>query len=309
MSLNQFYKVIGISKQGVHDMLSRLNNSKAIELQLTLIVQQIRKDHPTMGVREMYFKIDPPEIGRDKFERICMEKGYRVKKGKNYRKTTDSNGVVRFDNLIEGLQIKRMNQVWQSDITYFDIKGKFYYLTLIQDAYTKVIVGHECSTRLTTEQTTLKALKKALKKNKKRDISKLIFHSDGGGQYYAKDFRILTTKHNIRNSMGTSCYENAMAESLNGVIKNKYLIHFEINSFKKLKKELDRVVQLYNYDKPHSSLYRMTPKQFEKSCLSYNGQTNATMKKSIDAKSCKIGASSPSLTGQTNAVNQISSLQ
>lgn len=309
MSLNEFYRVLGISKQGVHDMLMRQNRNREVELQLMLIVQQIRNDHPTMGAREMYFKIDPPEIGRDKFERLCMEKGYRVKQDKNYRKTTDSSGVERYDNLMEGLEIKRMNEVWQSDITYFDIKGKFYYLTLIQDAYTKVIVGHACSKRLTTEQTTLSALRKAIRKNKNKGISKLIFHSDGGGQYYAKEFKILTSKHKIQNSMGRSCYENAMAESLNGVIKNKYLKHIEINSFEKLRKELDRVVQLYNHDKPHSSLYRMTPKQFEKSCLSFEGQTNAKMKKSIDAKSSKIGASSPSLTGQTNAVNQISSLQ
>lgn len=61
MSLNQFYKVIGISKQGVHDMLNRQNRNKEVELQLMLIVQQIRKDHPSMGAREMYFKISPSE--------------------------------------------------------------------------------------------------------------------------------------------------------------------------------------------------------------------------------------------------------
>jgi len=309
MSLNQFYKVVGITKQGVHDMLLRQNRDKEIDLQLLLIVHQIRSDHPTMGVREMYFKIDHPEIGRDKFEKLCMSNGLRVIKGKNYRKTTDSSGVTRFDNLLEGLKIERMNQVWQSDITYFEIKGKFYYITLIQDAHTKVIVGHQCSKRLTTEQTTMIALKRALKKYKKEQIAELIFHSDGGGQYYANEFKSLTSIYQIQNSMGTTCYENAMAESLNGVIKNKYLNHFEINSFEKLKHKLDQVVSLYNYDKPHSSLHRKTPKQFENSCLSLNSQTKATMKKSIDAKRCKLGASSPSLTGQTKALNQISSMQ
>jgi len=290
-------------------MLDRQNRDREIDLQLLFIVDQIRSDHPTMGAREMYFKIDQPEIGRDKFERLCMSNGFRVKKGKNYRKTTDSRGVTRFDNLLEGLQIKRMNQVWQSDITYFEVKGRFYYITLIQDAHTKVIVGHQCSKRLTTEQTTIVAMKKALKKYNKKDIAQLIFHSDGGGQYYASEFKTLTSKYQIQNSMGTTCYENAMAESLNGVIKNKYLNHYEINSLEELKLKLDRIVSIYNYDKPHSSLHRKTPKQFENSCLSLKGQTKATMKKSIDAKRCKLGASSPSLTGQTKTQNQISSMQ
>lgn len=290
-------------------MIKRQNREKEISLQLLQIVAQIRIDHPTMGVRELYFKIEPEGIGRDKFEHLCMCNGMRVKPVKNYRKTTDSKGVKRFDNKLEGLVVSRMNQVWQSDITYYEIKNKFYYITLIQDAYTKVIVGHQCSESLTTQQTTLAALKKALKGYKKNELKDLIFHSDGGGQYYAKVFKELTKAWEIENSMGSNCYENAMAESLNGVIKNKYLDHFNIDSFNKLNKELDRVVSLYNYEKPHSSLHRLTPKEFELRCLSLNGQTNATLKKSIDAKRCKVGASSPSLTCQTNALNQISSLQ
>lgn len=309
MSLNEFYTAIGKTKQGVHDMLNRMMRKRELSHQLLILVHQIRRDHPTMGVREMYFKLNPEGIGRDQFEELFMSLGFRTKRVRNYRRTTDSQGVKRFDNLLTELEVGGMNQLWQSDITYYEIKGRFYYITLIQDAYTKVIVGYTCSSGMQTKQTTLKAIKMALGKYEKQEMEGLIFHSDGGGQYYAKQFRKLTQEYGIKNSMGKSCYENAMAESLNGVIKNKYLKHFNIDSFEKLEKELDRVVQLYNHDKPHSGLKRLTPSEFEKRCLNLDSQTKAKMIKSIDAKVCKDEASSLHLTGQTKALNQISSLQ
>ena len=108
------------------------------------------------------------------------------------------------------------------------------------------------------------------------NIKGLIFHSDGGGQYYSKDFLKLTKKEKIVNSMGKSCYENAMAESLNGVIKNKYLRHRIISSLRDLTQELDRTVLLYNTDKPHSALQRMTPVAFEKNWLSSQSRIKET---------------------------------
>lgn len=307
--MNKLYRAIGISKQGVHALLKRQNTNRSVSLQVLLIVEKVRKDHPTMGIREMYFKISPQSLGRDRFESLCIAHGFQMKKPKNYRKTTDSQGVTWFPNYLEGLRITRMNQVWQSDITYFDIGSKFYYITLIQDSYTKVIVGYNASVRLTTEQTTLVAIKMGVNKYRISKLTDLIIHSDGGGQYYAKDFLAVTKKHGLINSMGKSCYENAMAESLNGVIKNKYLMHMGIRSFKELQQALDRTVTLYNHDKPHSSLKRLTPKQFESNCISLGSQTNATMTKSIDAMKCKTEASSLCLTSQTNETNPISSQQ
>lgn len=274
-SLNSLYRTIGISKQAVHDMLNRNMKKREMEYQVLNMVYKIRSNHPTMGVRQMYFKVNPGGLGRDKFEQLCRTENLQLKKKKNYRKTTDSKGVTRFDNLMQGLKVKRINQLWQSDITYYEINGRFYYITLIQDAHSKIIVGHQCSKSLKTEDTTLPALKKAIRKRKGFNIQGLIFHSDGGGQYYDKEFKKLTKSKGIMNSMGESCYENAMAESLNGVIKNKYLRHYKIRSFSQLSKKLDRVVKLYNTDKPHTKLNRMSPVQYEKIYLNLLNQTNA----------------------------------
>lgn len=239
-----------------------------------------------MGVRKIYFKIGLIEMGRDAFEMFCRKEGYMRKRIRNYTKTTDSSGVERFPNHMAEMKglIDSPNQLWQSDIFYMDIGNRFCYITLIQDAFSKIIVGHSASDSLTTEATTLVALRMAIKRNQKYDLKGLVFHSDGGGQYYDKEFLKLTAKHNIINSMCEYPWENGMAESLNNVIKNKYLIHRSITCLEELKLELDRTVLLYNQDKPHSSLQRKTPSAFEKIWLSLKGQEYAKVTESFDAK-------------------------
>ncbi len=280
-SLNKFYKAIGVTKQNVYAQLKRAYYRQSIEQNIVYLITAIREVHPTMGMREMYFKMKPDQLGRDTFEDLCRRAGFKLPVRKNYRITTDSSNTRFFPNLIENLLIVRMNQVWQSDITFFELLGRFYFITLIQDAYTKVIVGYSVSISLRTEDTTLVALKMALKQLKGVTLKSLIFHSDGGGQYYQKEFLELT--RDFQNSMGKSCYENAMAESLNNVIKNKYLVHRRITSFKDLCKEVARTVETYNSDKPHSGLHRMTPFEFEKKII-FDMQFKAKMTESYDAE-------------------------
>ena len=268
-SLNNLYQSIGLTKQAFHQRMDRYLEERSNEEQILMLVYRVREDHPTMGLRDIYFKIAPIGIGRDRFEMLCKQSGLMVERIHNWRRTTDSSGVIRFDNLLIELVINKPNQVWQSDITYYELNGRFYYLTFIIDAFTRVIVGHAVSERLKTEQTTLPALKKAIKSRIDLNmcIRELIFHSDGGGQYYDKDFLLLTKKHNIINSMCQYPWENGKAERVNGIIKNNYLIHRIINSFEQLQIEVDRSVLLYNTDKPHSKLQRKSPIQFEKEYL------------------------------------------
>ena len=122
-----------------------------------------------------------------------------------------------------------------------------------------MIAGHQTSTDLSTEATTLAALKMALSRYKKCNLKELILHSDGGGQYYNKEFLAFTGKMKLRNSMCEYARENGMAEHLNGGIKNNYLKHRTIQNFEELAKEVDRSVLLYNNDKPHAGLKRKTP--------------------------------------------------
>jgi transposase InsO family protein len=265
--MNDLYKSLGISKQSFHQKMERMSLVISEQKQLLLLIYQIREDHPTMGCRDMYFKLKPQSMGRDAFEEFCKAENLVVPRVKNWRRTTDSSGVVRFENLLITLKINRLNQVWQSDITYYEIKGRFYYITFIEDAYSRRIVGHYVSKRLVTEQTTLPALEMAIKQRKRVNLEGLIFHSDGGGQYYDKAFLKLTQSKKIENSMCEYAWENGKAERLNGVIKNNYLKHRTIKSFSELVKEVDRSVQLYNEEKPHIELKRKTPIEFENDYL------------------------------------------
>jgi putative transposase len=287
------YRALKISKQAVHKGIQRLQQTKDEQMQVLKLIYEIRSDHPTMGMRDMYYKMRPKSMGRDAFERFCNEWSLQSRKAKNHRRTTDSSGVVRFENLINAIECKEVNHVWQSDITYFEVRGIFYYITFIQDAFSRRIIGHHTSKRLFTEDTTLPALKKAIKVRQKLDLAGLIFHSDGGGQYYDKAFLELTQKNHIQNSMCEYAWENGKAERLNGVIKNNYLQHRSINNFEELVKEVDRSVHLYNEEKPHIALQRKSPTTFEKELIDLGKQTKPKMKESLDAKRQIFGASSP----------------
>lgn len=271
--MNKLYEAIGISKQSFHQRMERLSRQRQEELHLLLLIQDIREDHPTMGIRDMYYKLGPMSMGRDRFEYFCKAESLLITRPKNYRRTTDSYGVIRFNNLLENLKIDKINQVWQSDITYFDLAGKFYYITFIIDGFSRRIIGHSTSRRLFTEDTTLPALQMAIKlrKQQKLSIRGVIFHSDGGGQYYDRNFLLLTNKYEIQNSMCKYAWENGKAERINGVIKNNYLKHRTIKNIEQLVIEVDRSVLLYNKEKPHIALQRTTPESFEKYYLC-NGQ-------------------------------------
>lgn len=245
-------------------MLERRMQAQEETNYLLRIIAEVRKDHPTLSCRAMYAKLNPQCMGRDAFESMCLQHGFSSERSIGRPKTTNSNGVIRFDNLLLDMKLTTVNQAWVSDITYFDVKGQYYYITFIMDAFSRLIIGHSTSKRLFTIQTTLPALQMAIKTRKGLIPEGLIFHSDGGGQYYEKQFLRLTVKHKMRNSMCEVAYENGKAERLNGTIKNNYLRHFDIQTFEQLTEYVDRSVALYNTDRPHKSLGYKSPIDFEK---------------------------------------------
>jgi transposase InsO family protein len=294
-SLNSIYNAIGITKQGFAKQRKRNKSYKEEESYIINIVLQVRKDHPTMNCRDIYFKMNPVFVGRDRFEKICRENGLNVRKTKAYKRTTDSTGVIRFPNLLIDKTLSSMDEVWSSDITYFEINKEFYYITFILDNYTRRILGHQVSSRLLTQQTTIPALRMAIRERSKKLKKGIIFHSDGGGQYYADDFLAITKHYKFKNSMCEYAWENGKAERINGVIKNNYLKHWDIKTIGDLTKAVDRAVDLYNHDKPHSSLQRMTPVEFENKLLILDEQNQKSERVTHSKKRVNKGIE-PSLT-------------
>ncbi len=128
--------------------------------------------------------------------------------------------------------------------------------------YSRVIVGHSISRDLLTTSTTIVALQIALKK---RNAPKgMIIHSDGGGQYYCKEWLQLTTKYEFRNSMCESVYENPHAERINGTIKNDYLVGYGPQNYIELIQMTTKAVMKYNSERPHQSIGNISPYEFEK---------------------------------------------
>ena len=266
-------------------MIRGSNRVMEEQAQLRLYIHAIRKDHPVMGCRDLYFKILPESMGRDAFEEFCKYEGFYVQQVKRYCRTTDSSGVVRFPNLlVDHPPLNGINQVWQSDITYFEVGARFYYLTFILDAFSRRILGHSTSDRLFTEATSIPSLKMSLKTRSHNIPEGLIMHTDGGGQYYASEFLKITSFYKIRNSMCEFAWENGKAERVNGIIKNNYLKHRSIKSYKDLIRQVDRAVELYNYEKPHKELGRQSPVNFEKEIITSQKQALPTMNESFEAK-------------------------
>jgi putative transposase len=256
-------------------MLNRRRFKYEEQEQLIPLINEIRQDHPRMAARDIYLKLQPSCMGRDQFERFCMDSGYRIKRLKNYRVTTNSLGVTRFPNMIKDIEVTRVNQVFVSDITYFDIGSDTYYLTFIMDLYSREIVGWSASDNMRTECTTLPALHRLISERGRSNLKGAILHSDGGGQYYCNEFKALTKGLHIISSMTEEkVYENSHAERLNGIIKNNYLYPYGPTNMTSLKRLLDKAVMMYNTGKPHKALGKLTPSAFKETIDNENNSSS-----------------------------------
>ena len=223
----------------------------------------LREDHPEMGCRKMALILRQPGWGRDKTEAFLMACGFRIIYPPNYTKTTHSVRLHRFGNLIEGLVVKSINKIVQTDITYLWVKNRFYYLVFLIDVYSRFITGYHASCGLEAEAN-MKALRMMIKLRGKQNMKGLIHHSDRGSQYHCNEYLGILKLHGIKVSMCNEAWENAYSERINRTIKNEYLRHRNIDCFDTLKKEMDRAIKLYNKKRPHWSLpQQMAPATFE----------------------------------------------
>jgi len=222
----------------------------------------LRTEHPGCGVEKMYYTLDPDFLGRDRFIELFISLGYRIKKNKNYRRTTYSSASTKYKNLIEGMLVHSPNQVWQSDITYIKVGGRFYYAVFIIDVYTKKLVGYNVSDSLRAEAN-IKALKMATKQHG----YPLIHHSDKGSQYIYSPYIELLKSNGSHISMGNSALDNAYAERINQTIKNEYIAYWNPVNFSQLKAQIKRAVRNYNNKRKHNHIGRMNPAEFEAEVL------------------------------------------
>lgn len=252
----------GISKQAHHDALQRQKREAALLPCYLGFILEVRKIHPGMGLRSIYDNYLPEGIGRDSFIEIGKLGGLMLEERKTPHKTTYSSPFARYQNLTKDKVFTDVNQIWTSDITYFHFKGKFYYIVMIMDVFSRKIIGYSIADNMRAENN-INALKMAIKHRNNANFNfNLIHHSDRGSQYIAEEYVKILQKHQIKISMCNSVYENSHIERLNGTIKNQYLAFWLAKDENQLFLNTKKATQNYNI-RPHTSLNGMSPIQFE----------------------------------------------
>jgi transposase InsO family protein len=290
-SLNELYRVVGVSKQAVQQAKIRQHKFDQELAELVVLADELKSQHPGCGVEKMYYTLKPSTMGRDKFCEIFLGLGYGVKPVKNYQRTT-IRGLIAYPNLIEGMAVTRPFQVIQSDITYFLLGDRFYYLTFIIDVYTRIIVGYEVSDHLRVEAN-LKAFNRALAFMNFEPHS-LIHHSDKGSQYSSNDYTKLLKSKGIHISMGDVAWENPYAERVNGIIKNEYLKRWNITGFRNLKTMTRKAVNHYNLKRKHRAFkMKYSPFEFFERLVDLPAQERPTVIVYTDGRINFTGVSNP----------------
>lgn len=257
--------MFGVDRQYYYRKIKRKIKRQSIAEQVVELVQKIRVYQKRIGTRKLYYLLENElkslKVGRDKFFDILRANHLLIKPKRNYHTTTMSfHRFRKHPNIIKELNLNRSNQLWVSDITYIGKREKPCYLSLVTDAYSKKIVGFEVSDTMCTSKV-VKALQMAQKQRKTKEP--LIHHSDRGVQYCADDYQYFLNKYKIKCSMteNSDPYENAIAERVNGILKQEFMIDSYHLDLKMMKKIVEDVIYIYNNERPHWSNFMLTPNQ------------------------------------------------
>jgi transposase InsO family protein len=260
-------KKVGMTRQNFYRCCKKRQRQSVDEGLVKELVRTERSLQPRLGGRKLYKILKPRldlervRLGRDKFFKVLKIQGLLLERLPKMPRTTNSNHTLPvFSNLIKDMTLTKPNQAWASDITYLRTEEKFMYLSLITDMHSRKIVGHHLSENMGAEQV-LNSLKMAIE-SKPKD-AKPIHHSDRGSQYCSHLYIEELKCHGMSASMTEEnhCAENALAERVNGILKQEYGLRNVFRNPKQAQKAVNQAVMLYNTMRPHCSLQLNTPDQ------------------------------------------------
>lgn len=256
--------MFGISRQGYYQKQQRIEKRLKELSQVKAEVIKERIHLPRLGTRKLYYRLSNQirskgiKIGRDALFNFLRSEHMLIRPKHSYHKTTNSkHWLHKYPNLLKGRKATRPNQVWVSDITYIDTVAETSYLSLITDAYSRKIVGYHLHHSLHTDGVAA-AMQMAVKGE--QIDAPLIHHSDRGLQYCSAQYQQLLARYNITSSMtdGYDCYQNALAERINGIIKHEFLITKPAN-IHQARLMIKEAIKMYNCRRPHLALNYQTP--------------------------------------------------
>lgn len=237
-----------------------------------LIIQEvlrIRQNHRRMGCRKLYemlqgFMLEHHiKMGRDALFTMLAAHHLLIRKRKRRIQTTHSlHWLRKYPNLIRNFIPTAINQLWVSDITYWKIQNEYVYISFITDAFSRKIVGYNVAPTLEAVES-VSSLRMAFSALGAESHSQLVHHSDRGVQYCSSQYVKLLQDYDVQISMTENGdpLENAIAERINGIIKEEYLDTYEVENIEQAKQLLKNVVTLYNNERPHMSIGNLTPNQ------------------------------------------------
>ena len=260
--------MFGITRQSYYQHFWRESDSQIEEELLIQEVKTIRKRQPMVGTRKLYgmlqsFMVQHQiKVGRDALFELLASNGMLVKRRKKKAQTTFSSHWLRkYRNLIKGIEPVKPDEIWAADITYLETEGGFVYISLITDTYSRKIVGYHVADNLLAISS-VQALKMALE-NMPIKLENLIHHSDRGIQYCSQEYVNILQEYQMKISMTENGdpLENAIAERVNGILKNELMPQVKIKNLEHAQKMLNNIVLIYNEERPHLSIALLTPNQ------------------------------------------------
>lgn len=266
-SVRKVCNCLHLNRDAYYKTRVRISEQKDTEAKVISLVKKERESQPRVGTVKLqkhladdFMKLGI-KIGRDRLYDVLRDNDMLVRRKKASFKTTNSyHHFHKYNNLIKGLEITRPNQVWVSDITYIRTVKGFCYLALITDLYSRKIVGYDLSDSLELAGC-LRALQKALASSK--PATDLIHHSDRGIQYCSKQYveKLSNKKVKISMTEENHCYENAVAERVNGILKDEFYLDQCFVNTSHAKKATKSAIGIYNNKRLHLSLNLKTPDQ------------------------------------------------
>lgn len=259
-----FCELFGYSKQAYYKAQTQYCSVINKQQRAKDLVLGLRRQMPRLGTRKLYHLLKSElDIGRDKLFELLRVEGMLVCKRRRYTVTTNSKHWMRkYPNLIKEIELIHPEQVWVADITYIDTNEDGHgYLHLITDAYSKQIMGYEICSNMEAAST-LKALQMAIA-NRKYNNQALIHHSDRGLQHCSKLYTDYLTDNHITISMTENGdpYENAIAERVNGILKDEFGLSEQLNNINEAIQQTAQSINIYNKCRPHLSCDMLTPAQ------------------------------------------------
>lgn len=275
--MKAFYKTVGLtvlcglfgkSRQAYYEQVWREAKERIEDAIIVDLVKQERRVARRVGGRNLYLILKPPLearqvfIGRDRFFEVLRQNGLLVKRRRRRTVTTLSrHALPLYPNLAKELQVVQAEQLWVSDITYIRVGEGFWYLILITDAYSRQVVGWNFGPCMDAAFC-LEALQLALACRQYPE-RKLMHHSDRGLQYCSKLYTDALKAEGIAISMTENGdpLENAIAERMNGILKDSFEMDRTFSSFEEALQFIEEAIRYYNERRPHSSCDKLTPKE------------------------------------------------